>query len=225
MTVLDSSLSSINQTAFNSSTAPDQSSNELDQADFIELLVAQIKNQDPTKPMDPSEFMNQLAQFSAVNGIQELNTSFDSLATNLTSDQALQAAALVGRDVLIPGGYGLLDASGVINGQVNLSQPATDVNLTIINAQGETVRTLSLGGYGEGQVQFQWDGFTDDGSASAPGNYQVIAEAMINGSQQAVEVELEIRVDSITLNTDGLGTVLNLASGESVPLSLIQQIK
>ena len=126
---------------------------------------------------------------------------------------------------MISGGYGLLTTSGVINVQVNLSEPSSDVNLKILNAQGETVRTLSLGGYEGGQMQFQWDGFADDGSASLPGNYQVIAEAMINGSQQAVAVELEVRVDSITLNTDGLGTVLNLASGESVPLSLIQQIK
>lgn len=225
MSVLDTSLSSINQSISNPVAAQNQSSNELGQADFIELLVAQVKNQDPTKPMDPSQFMNQLAQFSTVNGIQELKTSFDSLAGNLTSDQALQAASLVGRDVLIPGGYGLLTTSGVINGQVNLSEPSSDVNLKILNAQGETVRTLSLGGYEGGQMQFQWDGFADDGSASLPGNYQVIAEAMINGSQQAVAVELEVRVDSITLNTDGLGTVLNLASGESVPLSLIQQIK
>jgi len=225
MPTIDNNLSSINQSASNPGVAQNKSSSELGQADFIELLVAQVKNQDPTKPMDPSQFMNQLAQFSTVNGIQELKTSFDSLAGNLTSDQALQAASLVGRDVLIPGGNGLLTTSGVINGQVNLSEPSSDVNLKIVNAQGETVRTLPLGGSTGGQMQFQWDGFADDGSASVPGNYQVIAEAMINGSRQAVAVELEVRVDSITLNTDGLGTVLNLASGESVPLSLIQQIK
>lgn len=206
-------------------TAAVKKSNELDQTDFMSLLVAQIENQDPTKPMDASQFMDQLTQLSTVNGIQDLNTSFNGLADKLSSDQSLQAANLVGRDVLIPGGRGILDTKGAMSGSITLPGSATDVTLKIYNTQGEEVRSLPLGGYASGEVQFQWDGFYDDGSSATAGYYNIVAEAFIGGTQQAVEVALETRVDSVTVNQDGSGTTLNLASGAAVPLNSIQQIK
>ncbi|MCG6939205.1 MAG: flagellar hook assembly protein FlgD [Gammaproteobacteria bacterium] len=202
--------------------------NKLNQSDFIELLVAQVKNQDPTKPMDPGEFMSQLTQTSMVNGLTDLQTSFDSLATKLSSGQSLQAAGLVGKSVLLPGGQALLTAGSSINGQLNLEKQASDVSLNIYNSRGEQIRALPLGGHNAGNLQFQWDGFADDGSAMPQGHYLVTAEALVDGKQQAVEVFLESRIDSISLNQsiDGQpsGTVLNLASGQAVPLSDVKQI-
>lgn len=224
---IENSFTPINSVAANEA-ALNKSGNELDQADFIELLVAQVKNQDPTKPMDPSQFMNQLTQSSMVNGIQDLNTSFDTLASRLSSEQSMQAAGLVGKTVLMPGGQGYLTAADKVSGQLNLEQQASDVSLTIYNTRGEQVRTLPLGGHDAGNLQFQWDGFADDGSALPQGHYLITADAFINGEQQAVDVLLEKRIDSINLNNDASGTsgtVLNLASGESVSLGDIQQIK
>ena len=202
-----------------------KSGNNLDQADFMELLVAQIKHQDPSEPMDPSQFMDQLTQLTMVNGVQDLNDSFTALADKLSSDQSIQAANLVGREVLVPGGYGVLDENGTMSGVVLLPQSASDVTLKIYNSSGEEVRSLPMGGFSTGELPFQWDGFTDGGTAAAPGAYTVTAEAFIDGNQQAVEVGVNTRVDSITLDQFGLGTLLNLASGESVSLSYVQQIK
>ena len=225
---IDNNFTSINSTVINEAET-NQSDNELNQADFIELLVAQVKNQDPTKPMDPSEFMNQLTQSSMVNGLNELQTSFDSLATKLSADQSLQAAGLVGKTVLLPGGQGLLTASGNISGQLSMEQQASEVNLKIFNSNGELVRTLPLGGHDAGSIQFQWDGFDDGGNTVPQGHYLVTAEAMINSEQQAVEVLMETHIDSISLNQsingEPAGTLLNLASGQSVSLSDVQQIK
>ncbi|MBT8439695.1 MAG: flagellar hook assembly protein FlgD [Gammaproteobacteria bacterium] len=222
---LDNSLSSLSAKSSDVSAAVGQSANELEQADFIELLVAQIKNQDPTKPLDPSQFMNQLAQFSTVNGIQELKNSFDSLASRLSSEQSLQAASLVGRDVLVPGGIGKLTTGGSISGVVELPQQSSELYISIKNENGVEVRTMSMGGHDQGPVKFNWNGSGDDGSAVARGKYKVIAEALVDGELQAIEVEVETRVDSVTLNQDGSGTMLNLASGESMPLSFVEQIK
>ena len=226
-TSTDNSFSSINPTANNA--AVNKPNDELNQADFIELLVAQVKNQDPTKPMDPSQFMNQLTQSSMVNGLNELQTSFDSLATKLSSDQSLQAAGLVGKSALLPGGEGILSSGGFINGQINLDRPASDVTINIFNSRGEQIRSLPLGANGAGDMLFKWDGFKDDGGVAAPGNYLVTAEAAIDGNQQAVEVSLESRIDSISINQsiDGSpsGTLLNLASGQSVSLNDVRQIR
>jgi flagellar basal-body rod modification protein FlgD len=223
---IDSSSSLINSTAANNA-ATNKANDELTQSDFVELLVAQVKNQDPTKPMDPSEFMNQLTQSSMVNGINDLQKSFDSLATKLSSDQSLQAAGLVGKSVLVPGGQGLLTAGGSINGQLNLERQASDVKINIFNTQGELVKTMPLGGHKAGELQFKWDGFSDGGTVLPQGEYLVTAEALIDGDQQAIAVSLETRIDSINLNQNGAqaGTLLNLASGQTVTLEEIQQIK
>ena len=202
-----------------------KSDNDLDQADFMELLVAQIKHQDPSEPMDPTQFMDQLTQLTMVDGVQELNTSFTELGDRISSDQSIQAASLVGREVLIPGGYGVLDENGTMSGLVLLPQSASDVTLKIHNSSGEEVRSLPMGGYSAGELPFQWDGFMDDGLAAPPGAYTVTAEAFMDGNRQAVEVGIDTRVDSITLDQYGLGTLLNLASGESVSLSYVHQIK
>jgi len=219
--------SSINSGATNK-IATSEPKNELNQSDFIELLVAQVKNQDPTKPMDPSEFMNQLTQSSMVNGLNELQNSFDELATKLSSDQSLQAAALVGKSVLVDGGQGLLTAGGSVSGQLNLQEQASDVTLNIFNSFGEQVKTLPLGGHDVGKLSFKWDGFADDGSVTPAGHYLVTAEALINGSRQAISVSLEERIESISLNNgaDGspAGTFLNLASGQTVTLNDVTQI-
>ncbi|MBT8127164.1 MAG: flagellar hook assembly protein FlgD [Gammaproteobacteria bacterium] len=222
---LDSTLAASAQSNVNTAAAVGESAKALGQADFIELLVAQIKNQDPTKPLDPSQFMSQLAQFSTVNGIQEMKDSFDSLAGRLSSEQSLQAAGLVGRDVLVPGGLGLLTVGGSISGQVDLPQSTSQLNLRVMDEYGVEVRHLSLGGNGEGSVQFQWDGIADDGSSVLPGRYRVIAEALIDGELQAVETSVDTRVASVTLNQNGSAPLLNLESGDSMPLSNVQKIR
>ena len=224
---IESSPSAINSAAANNATT-NKPNDELSQSDFIELLVAQVKNQDPTKPMDPSEFMSQLTQSSMVNGINDLQKSFDSLATKLTSDQSMQAAGLVGKSVLLAGGETLLAAGGSINGQVNLEQTTSNVKIDIFNSSGELVKTLPLGGHKAGELQFKWDGIGDGGTVVAEGEYLVTAQALIDGEQQAIPVSLETRIDSISLNnSDGTqaGTLLNLASGQTVTLGELQEIK
>lgn len=222
---LQNSFSPVNTSALGSSALNGDSNSELNQSDFIELLVAQVKNQDPTKPMDPSQFMNQLAQFSTVNGVQELKGSFDSLATKLSSDQSLQAAGLVGRSVLIQGSSAILNQTGVVSGQIDLTESANDMKLRIIDANGEHIRTLPLGSHPAGPVQFQWDGFTDGGAVAPYGQYRVAADALVAGSTQALDVSVETRINSITLNQDGTGTSLNLANGDTVSLASVQQFR
>lgn len=225
---IESSVPPISSSVINSAEL-DSPNDELTQADFIELLVAQVKNQDPTKPMDPSQFMSQLSQSAMVNGQNELQKSFDGLASKLTSDQSLQAANLVGRSVLLPGGQGVLATGGSISGQLTLEDRASDVSIKIYSTSGEQIKTLPMGGNDSGELQFKWDGFLDDGSVAPAGHYLVTAEALINGTQQAVEVSLESRIDSININknTDGTqaGTLLNLSSGQSVSLSEVTKIK
>src|SRR5262249_56109641 len=87
----------------NKSSTPQTNNNgQLDQNAFLKLMIAQLKNQDPTKPQDPSEFMSQLAQFSQVTSTQNMQASIQTLTDSMRSTQVLNGTNLVGHDVLPP---------------------------------------------------------------------------------------------------------------------------
>ncbi|WP_456417499.1 flagellar hook assembly protein FlgD [Thiolapillus sp.] len=200
-----------------------RSSSDMGQEDFLELMLAQMKNQDPTKPLDPNEFMSQLAEFSTVNGIQELQQSFDALAATLTTDQTMKAASMIGHAVMTPGDTGVLEEGGNVVGQVLLNGSTADMNIKIYDSQGALVRTIPMGSNAAGAVSFKWDGFADDGNPAAPGNYRIVAEAEVDGSIQEAALELRSNVASVSLNPYG-GILLNLDNGTSIPLESVQTI-
>ncbi len=204
--------------------ATGRSSSDMGQEDFLELMLAQMKNQDPTKPLDPNEFMSQLAQFSTVNGIEELKQSFDSLASVLISDQSLKAAGLVGHEVMMPGNTAVLEEGGDIAGQVLLNDSVTDMNIKIYDAQGSLVRTIPMSAQAAGQVQFKWDGFMESGDPAGPGTYRIVAEVLVGDTVQEAAVEMRTRVESVSLNPYNGGILLNLDNGSTVPWEAIQTI-
>src|SRR6266851_6443400 len=98
---------------------------------FLTLMLAQLKNQDPTSPVDSNTFLTQLAQLSEVQGITQLNTSFSTLSSSLSSSQALQASSLLGRQALVTSTTASLAANGTVTGAVNVPQTTSQVLLTI----------------------------------------------------------------------------------------------
>src|SRR5450631_1872456 len=99
--------------------------------DFLTLMLAQLKNQDPTSPVDSNTFLTQLAQLSEVQGITSLNTSFGALSSSLTSNQALQASSLLGHQALVSSSTATLAAKGTVTGAVNVPQTTPSVVLGI----------------------------------------------------------------------------------------------
>ena len=106
MSGLDSTLFDSINASSKPKTDTKKANDQMDQADFLRLMTTQLKNQDPTKPLDGQQFMAQLAQFSTLNGIIEMKQSLDTLAQSLQSMNTLQASNLVGRSVLIDGDKG-----------------------------------------------------------------------------------------------------------------------
>lgn len=200
-----------------------KSKNELGQEDFMELMVAQLRNQDPMKPMENGEFLTQIAQFSQVSGLQDLQKSFDELSTSLVSNQALQAASLVGRDVLAPTGLGVLAQGGSIRGDVELPSASSRVAVKIYDGAGQVVRTLELGSQASGSALFQWDGLRDDGTYAQPGAYLVSATAEFNGTNEAVEANVVNRVNGVTLGNNG-GLLLDLEGVGPLDFTEVKQI-
>ncbi len=212
---LSSTLASLGLTAPAASTAKSSSSNTLGQDDFMKLLIAQLKNQSPLNPQDSSEFASQMAQFGTASGIQDLQASFKDLSTSLLSNQTLQASSLVGRSVSVPNtNTAVFDNSGQgVNGTLVMTQPASNVQLSIKDSGGSVIKTVSLGSAAAGNVDFHWDGTMANGQTAPAGNYQVTATGLVNNTTTALNVAVASKVTSITVGNGGSGMMLNLANG------------
>jgi flagellar basal-body rod modification protein FlgD len=194
------------------------------QDQFMTLLLTQMKNQDPLKPMENGEFLAQLAQINTVNGIQDLQKSFSDFASSMQTNQALQASGLVGRSVLVASETGVLSQGASLDGQINLPQSTTGLSMDIYDMSGQAVRHIDMGAHGAGPVRFSWDGKTDGGAPLPSGSYTVKANAQIHGHNQAISTYVAAHVDSVTLGQGGAAPTLNLAGLGAIPLAQVQQI-
>ena len=197
----------------------------LGQDQFLKLLTTQMTHQDPMKPMDNGEFLGQMAQFSTVSGIQDLQASFKDFASSLSSDQALQAAGLVGRYVSAPGNQGLLSAGGNISGTFDLPSSSAAVTMKIIDSKtGVVLRDIDLGAQGAGSTSFEWDGTDNNGQMVGPGVYKVQASAMLDGKNTVLATNIDSRVESVTMGNGSTGLQVNLLGLGPVKFSQIKEI-
>lgn len=195
---------------------------ELGQEDFLKLMIAQLENQDPTKPLENTEFLSQMAQFSTVEGIAGIEQGFGNLSSVLSANQTLQAAGLVGHKVVTESNLGVLAQGETLDATVNLPQGSPAVTLYVQDMSGRLVHTRELGASAGGELKVQWDGTSDDGSVAPPGEYRVSAEAMISGAPQAASVYAHSLVESVTVSGGDGGVALNLAGGAQVSLAQVK---
>lgn len=138
---------------------------------FLTLLVTQLKNQDPLNPMENAELTSQIAQLSTVNGITQLNQTLLALSGQIDVSTAMQASALIGRDVLVPGDKIALGSGVTTPAGIELDAPATQVTVEVVDRGGKVMRSYDLGPQGVGIVGLQWDGLDAAGAAAPDGAY------------------------------------------------------
>ncbi|MBU2704574.1 flagellar hook assembly protein FlgD [Zooshikella marina] len=195
---------------------------ELGQDQFLTLMIEQLKNQDPLNPQKNEDFIAQLAQFSTVEGITNLNQTVTSMSSAFTSSQALQASALVGRSVLVQTSRTQLNAGSDVQGVVDL--PASSpVRVDVFNSSGVLVRQIDLGLQPAGAVDFTWDGKDSNGQAMPSGVYSFRASGVLDNQGIALSTMMSTNVDSVTLGTFN-DLTLNLAGVGSVKLSDVKRI-
>jgi flagellar basal-body rod modification protein FlgD len=183
-----------------------KSASEDMQTRFLSLLMTQLKNQDPLNPTDANQMTAQLSQISTVSGIEKLNASMDKLLASYAGTQNMQAAAMIGKTVLVAGNGLALGENGAVGG-VNLESAAQRVSVAIKDASGKVVLTQEL---------------NDAGEALAPGNYSFSVTAS-NGDNAVKVAALEAgMVNALTMTKDGV--LLQLPNQKSVAYSDILQI-
>jgi flagellar basal-body rod modification protein FlgD len=197
----------------------------LGQDEFLKLMTTQMTHQDPTKPMDNAQFLSQMAQFGTVSGIQDLQQSFKDFSASISSDQALQAASLVGRSVSVPSDQGILAAGGNIKGSVELPSSSANVTLKILDsATGDVIKTESLGEHAAGAMPFEWDGKNNSGNFASPGVYKVQLETNVNGVNTVLQPDIQSRVESVSMGSGNSGIQVNLPGLGAVNFNQIKQI-
>lgn len=206
-----------------SSTSANGTSSSADlQSSFLTLLVAQLKNQDPTNPLQNNELTSQLAQINTVSGIEKLNTTLGAISGQIDNSQSLAASNLIGHGVMIPGTKILAGKETTTPFGIELQQPADKVTATVTDASGAVVRTIEIGALKAGVHSFTWDGSMTDGTAAPDGAYNVSIAAS-SGSTQLVAQPLQFAlVQGVTRSSTG--NLLDLGTYGTTTLDEVRQI-
>lgn len=194
-------------------------STNLTENNFLQLLTAQLEDQDPLNPVSPSDFAAELAQFSTATGVQNLNTT-------LTQSSGMTAAGLVGHNVAVPGNALILGQGGTATGAFSLSGATTDVKVAVTNSAGSVVSVIDLGALAAGNQNFTWNGQSLGGTALPAGSYSFSVVPITAKGAAAVQATTfaVVPVTAVTLGGTN-GTTLDLGNGIApVALSAVQQV-
>lgn len=201
-------------------TQPSASSNsaipvnmQINQSDFLQLITAQLQDQNPLSPADPTQFVSQLEGMSEVSSMQGMQSS-------LSASQIMNGTTLLGHSVLAPGATASLAAGGSVAGAVTAPQGASQLTVSITDSNGNPVTSFNVSPNASGLTPFSWNGTTSAGAAAPAGQYTIAVSASVNGSSQQVQPLVISKVSTVTIDPTSQSVDVNTDSG-SVPLSSI----
>lgn len=199
-------------TSSNTATTSSAKTSALGQDQFLTLLVAQLQNQDPLNPADATEFTSQLAQYSQLEQLFNLNDSMEQLATAQNNSERLSALTLIGQDVVVENSEFTFSKEPVEIGY-KVDGTVTDVDLLIKNSDGKTVATLSASDLSEGNHFLTWDGKNSSGTTLDPGTYSIQISAK-NGTTASASVSPLVRSEVTGIDLSGSEAKIVTALGE-----------
>ena len=218
----DSTLANLGIARSSSSAAVAKSSTTLGQGDFLKLMTAQMQNQDPFNPVDNTQMVAQMAQFSSLAGISEMSTTLKAISDKLGGTSTADAVSYIGKTVLTAGDTAYPRSSGGISGAIELQGAASDVRVTISDANGAVLKTMSLGQQAKGTTGYDWDGTTASGEAAGPGPYTVSVAAQNNGTTVGATGLVWAPVESVS--TASGAALLTLPGIGQVPVTAVRSI-
>lgn len=178
--------------------------------DFLNLLVAQLKNQDPLKPMDSTEFTAQLAQFSSLEQLYNVNDNLDYLGNNQVAMSNNQAVSMIGKTAWADGNIVQKTDSETTDIHFGLGGSATQTVVNIYNAQGNFIKTISVGAKEAGNHSISWDGTNDAGGMVPDGAYQFeVLAGDTEGGIIPTETFIVGVVSGVTFNNGAAQLIVN----------------
>ncbi len=197
-------------------------SNALGKNEFLMLLTVQMRNQDPTKPVDNKEMIAQLAQFSQLETMQGLSDKVDAMVTATDASSRLTTTQLVGKQALFNA-----DKIGLVEGQrssfdLALASATDDTTAVISDANGKVVRTLHLGPQAAGTRSVSWDGLSDAGKPLPAGEYYLsVSGTKKDGTMVAASARVRATITAVAYEN---GVAQLVVGGRTIPLSDVVEI-
>jgi flagellar basal-body rod modification protein FlgD len=198
---------------------------QMGQREFLLLFTTQLQNQNPLDPMQNEAFVAQLAQFSQLEATTTMGQKLSTLVDSLKGDRMLQGASLLGKKVAVPNGPAYLEQGAPISGVISIPNGADKVELNVYTMNGQLVKTEQLGRRMPGEVTVRWDGTNAQGDKMPDGQYRVVATVNSFGTVTQVPISTPDVVRGVTYSPEANDLMLEVASGLSVPLSQVTQIK
>lgn len=185
--------------------------------DFLKLFIAQLQNQDPLSPQDPSEFLGQLAQLTQVEQAYNSTTALNNLLAAQNSSTAMSAVSLIGGTITATGNQVNFDGENTSAMKYALPAATASTTLTIADASGNAVRSVTLGPQSAGSANYQWDGRDGQGNLLNSGVYSFTVSGIdaAGGTQVATTYTTGV-VNGVDLSS---GSAILKIGAASVPLA------
>jgi flagellar basal-body rod modification protein FlgD len=191
--------------------------------EFLTLFTAQLKNQNPLDPVKNEAFVAQLAQFSQLEALTNMQNSLERFVSVMGNERLLSSSALIGRSVAVENSWLEVEQGQGAEARINLPNGASGVQVTITDRMGQTVQQLVAGAQMPGEWPIRWDGTDALGNPVPTGLYRITAQAVVNGQNTATPVTTLATVESLVSQPDGAIT-LELRGGGSVLLSDVRRV-
>ncbi len=205
-------------------TSNSKGSEAMGKQDFLALFTAQLKNQNPLEPVKNEAFVAQLAQFSQLEALTNMQTSLNSFVSTMSAERMLSGASLIGKHVPVADASAGLISGGTINATINLPDGASGVRVQVRDGGNTVVQELIAGAQTPGNLDFAWDGKLANGDAAPSGNYSFTANAVVAGKNQNVAVQTMATVRAVQTDSATGDVQLQVDGGKTISLSKVSRI-
>lgn len=201
-----------------------KSREEMGKQDFLTLFTAQLQNQNPLEPVKNEAFVAQLAQFSQLEALTNMQSSLDTFVTAMSGERMLNSASLIGKKVAISDSLTQLTQGGTIDASIDLPEGAAGIQINVHDARGNLVQELIAGPQMPGTTPVQWDGKDAMGNPAPAGLYRLTAQAVINGNTSKVAVNALSTVKSIVTNPSDGSVSVEVDGGKIILLTDVKRV-
>lgn len=215
--------SNFDYTSLNTKKLANRTEAEKQQDTFMRLLVKQLQTQDPLNPMDNAQTTSQMAQINTVTGIGKLNETMNQMQSLYAGTQVMQAAGLIGKEVLTPGNGFHFDGKNTADLRVSVPEGASAVTLSVFDKDGVEVAKLPVNSSAPGLAKVEWDGKKEDGTLLPAGSYTVVAKGQKDGKEIALDTVTWQVAKSVEFGSSGVGVYL--ANGGKTGFGDVIQIR
>ncbi|WP_295553410.1 flagellar hook capping FlgD N-terminal domain-containing protein [Limnohabitans sp. Rim8] len=204
--------------------AAKKTNEDMGKQEFLTLFTAQLQNQNPLEPVKNEAFVAQLAQFSQLEALTNMQTSLDSFVTSMSGERLLGSASLIGKKVAMTDTPTQLASGGTIDASIDLPLGANGILVSVIDSQGRLVQELTAGPQLPGTVPISWDGKDAAGNNAPSGLYSLSATAVVNGQTETIPVSTLSTVRAISSNPSDGSVSVEVDGGKTLLLTDVKRV-